>query len=271
MADAAEHIQQVDDQIDQVEEDAEAGTITEEQAQEQLDTLEAQKEEAVEEMTDTASHEVSMDDVTAAVEEQSNLNKEQSEAINKLSSDMAQIETSLEAVSKDLATQKEQTNKLMDAFHTLEESQSNTIKDEVAVSAQKTRSEIQQQILDEQGKISVMQESIQILEAKVDELYEPATCHDLFDCESCIARDACGWCPSTGLCLEGSAAGCGSEESCPDFSYDECVGHTCINSKTCAECMMDEQCGWCQTTEECQYSTDFGNKDGCADFYHPTS
>ena len=46
-------------------------------------------------MTTTASHEVSMDDVTAAVDEQSKLNKEQTEAINKLNSDLTELGTSI--------------------------------------------------------------------------------------------------------------------------------------------------------------------------------
>ena len=95
MADAAEEVKEVDEQIDQVKEDAESGAITEEQAEQQLDILEEKKDEAVEDMTNTASHEVSMDDVTAAVDEQSKLNKEQTEAINKLNSDLTELGTSI--------------------------------------------------------------------------------------------------------------------------------------------------------------------------------
>ena len=95
MADAAEEVKEVDEQIDQVKEDAESGEITEEQAQQQLDTLEEKKDEAVEDMTNTASHEVSMDDVTTAVDEQSKLNQEQTEAINKLTSDLTELGTSI--------------------------------------------------------------------------------------------------------------------------------------------------------------------------------
>ena len=95
MADAAEEVKEVDEQIDEVKEDAESGAITEEQAEQQLDILEEKKDEAVEDMTNTASHEVSMDDVTAAVDEQSKLNKEQTEAINKLNSDLTELGTSI--------------------------------------------------------------------------------------------------------------------------------------------------------------------------------
>ena len=95
MADAAEEVKEVDEQIDEVKEDAESGAITEELAEQQLDILEEKKDEAVEDMTNTASHEVSMDDVTAAVDEQSKLNKEQIEAINKLNSDLTELGTSI--------------------------------------------------------------------------------------------------------------------------------------------------------------------------------
>jgi hypothetical protein len=87
------------------------------------------------------------------------------------------------------------------------------------------------------------------------------------DCESCIAKQGCGWCKTSNSCFIGNEAG-PSVSTCEpgDWTFDvsQCEGPkgggTCEAQYNCADCLTGTGCKWCiqgsvcvsaDSTEEC--------------------
>lgn len=87
------------------------------------------------------------------------------------------------------------------------------------------------------------------------------------DCESCIAKQGCGWCKTSNSCFIGTEAG-PSVSSCEpaDWTFDASAcegpkgGGTCEAQYNCADCLTGTGCKWCiqgstcvsaDSTEEC--------------------
>jgi len=79
------------------------------------------------------------------------------------------------------------------------------------------------------------------------------------DCASCSGQTGCGWCASTLLCLDGTAAG-PSTGSCAVWgtSPDTCTENQCLTSSTCSDCTGNPYCGWCANTNMCHSGDAFG-------------
>jgi hypothetical protein len=89
-------------------------------------------------------------------------------------------------------------------------------------------------------------------------------------CSACVADPECGFCPNSGLCLQGNARGPfprfeGATHilpedkvkafmyatNCSAWQYSQCVSEPCKEHTNCGSCMTDPVCGWCSSTKTC--------------------
>ena len=109
-------------------------------------------------------------------------------------------------------------------------------------------------------------------------------------CSACIAEPECGWCPNSGLCLEGTPNGpipkwnvqkgttlpsfkstADMEKifmykaKCSSWQYAECKPEPCREHAECNQCLADPYCGWCGMTGRCEE----GNQAGSVGEYCP--
>jgi hypothetical protein len=89
-------------------------------------------------------------------------------------------------------------------------------------------------------------------------------------CGACVADPECGFCPNSGLCLEGNARGpiprfTGATHilpkdrvkafmnmaNCSAWQFSMCVAEPCLQHTTCETCSNDPICGWCAATNKC--------------------
>jgi hypothetical protein len=67
------------------------------------------------------------------------------------------------------------------------------------------------------------------------------------DCNTCTNDASCGWCSSTGKCLEARLDGTGPclNGSCPKYwNYNNC-SEQCRSYDSCDGCTVDPDCSWC--------------------------
>ena len=75
-------------------------------------------------------------------------------------------------------------------------------------------------------------------------------------CGACSAEEGCGWCASSGQCLQGNAVGpCGG--GCREhWTYGYCAEQPCALHATCDDCLQTELCGWCASRQLCMAGSD---------------
>ena len=109
-------------------------------------------------------------------------------------------------------------------------------------------------------------------------------------CSACVADPECGFCPNSGICMEGTPNGptpkwnieegttipsFTSEEdmekifmyeaNCSSYQYAECLPEPCREHADCSKCLADPYCGWCGMTGRCEE----GNQAGSVGEYCP--
>jgi hypothetical protein len=107
-------------------------------------------------------------------------------------------------------------------------------------------------------------------------------------CSACVSDPGCGFCPNSGLCLEGVPSGpvprfenmdkmpvFGSEEdlqkvfmyaaNCSSWQFAQCSPEPCRSHESCGDCLADPYCGWCGMTGRCEE----GNQAGSVGEYCP--
>jgi hypothetical protein len=89
-------------------------------------------------------------------------------------------------------------------------------------------------------------------------------------CSACVADPECGFCPNSGLCLQGNARGPiprfeGATHilpedkikvfmytaNCSAWQFSQCTSEPCKQHKECGGCLNDPYCGWCSATKTC--------------------
>lgn len=97
--------------------------------------------------------------------------------------------------------------------------------------AESTRLILQSQIDTYSQELKEIQGEIASLTAELPAEDNP--CKFLTSCETCVANDACGWCLSSGTCVQGDNKGPLYEE-CPFYDYKICSGgKDCARLKDC--------------------------------------
>ena len=107
-------------------------------------------------------------------------------------------------------------------------------------------------------------------------------------CSACVSDPGCGFCPNSGLCLEGVPSGpvprfenmdqmpvFGSKEdlqkvfmyaaNCSSWQFAQCSPEPCRSHESCGDCLADPYCGWCGMTGRCEE----GNQAGSVGEYCP--
>lgn len=67
-------------------------------------------------------------------------------------------------------------------------------------------------------------------------------------CTECLSRRGCGFCLSTGACLEGDDEGPANSVSCPYWLASRAlcpIEPTCDDYIDCGTCVSDDSCAWC--------------------------
>lgn len=78
------------------------------------------------------------------------------------------------------------------------------------------------------------------------------------DCESCIAKDGCGWCKTRNGCFAGTSSG-PADVDCAEGDWakteNQCAapagGSTCGQQTNCAACTTGSACKWCRQGSIC--------------------
>lgn len=87
------------------------------------------------------------------------------------------------------------------------------------------------------------------------------------DCASCNEVAGCGFCASTGACVNDSRMGeCGSDWRDGPAECIDCSSHT-----DCGSCMLDGFCGWCASSNTCLTADVAGlppSPPGCGDWHY---
>lgn len=88
-------------------------------------------------------------------------------------------------------------------------------------------------------------------------------------CGECTANAGCGWCGSTGTCMEGGFTGPDSG-SCADWDWSraECADiDVCGDASACGDCTDRLECGWCASSNTCMEGGPGGPDTGsCGDW-----
>eukprot|EP00298_Acanthocystis_sp_HF-20_P001623 c12037_g1_i1.p1 GENE.c12037_g1_i1~~c12037_g1_i1.p1 ORF type:complete len:177 (+),score=84.10 c12037_g1_i1:32-532(+) len=69
-------------------------------------------------------------------------------------------------------------------------------------------------------------------------------------CKKCTEDIGCGWCATSGLCLDGNVLG-STNANCTMWEFAWCSGEPCVEHASCDSCNSDPLCGWCSSTQTC--------------------
>merc|ERR1711998_632487 len=79
---------------------------------------------------------------------------------------------------------------------------------------------------------------------------EPQKCYIFNSCSSCLVFKECGWCASTGVCMNGNNLA-PLTGNCTVWDYGICSGEPCSSYSNCYSCSRDPFCGWGADTFQC--------------------
>jgi hypothetical protein len=75
-------------------------------------------------------------------------------------------------------------------------------------------------------------------------------------CGECTAEEGCGWCASSGQCLQGNAFSPCAGGCKEHWTYGYCADTPCASHATCGDCLATAYCGWCAASQLCMAGSD---------------
>eukprot|EP00299_Pterocystis_sp_00344_P005715 c17455_g1_i1.p1 GENE.c17455_g1_i1~~c17455_g1_i1.p1 ORF type:complete len:172 (+),score=32.94 c17455_g1_i1:42-518(+) len=107
-------------------------------------------------------------------------------------------------------------------------------------------------------------------EVDLNGLEKKRPCTPLRTCGQCAFDSECGWCESSGRCVQGTQFG-PIVGNCTEWHFTYCRDEPCLiyNGVGCSACIRDPFCGWCEDTGLCVEGTAGGPLTDDCIAWHP--